>query len=189
MKETSDTENLAASEYLATYKAFGSYAADTLFWQLTFLNSALLGAPNKQTVQMKLLGQGILCEPLITACYDTPPGHQLVRLIDKNNRLFIIYVERYSVRNPAAREAAMKQWLDNGSQIARLLPMLNPYWKYPEWNAMIRHQIQLLSTIANDTAQGRYVTLNTTAPLCQRLAADMADYMAAGVLFERFQQN
>lgn len=175
-------ENGCAPDALDIYKAFGDLAADTLFWKLIFLNSALFGTPNRQDVKQKLLSQSRAGEALIHTYYTLPAADRLIELADVHNRLFVIYVERSAARRPALRESTHRQWEENGRRIARLLPQLNPFWKQPEWNAMIAHQIQLLTTIAQGTLEGQYAVFTTTAPLCQRLAADMADYMAAGVI-------
>ena len=79
---------------------------------------------------------------------------------------------------PRAGPPCVKALIGSGKKTAAespgFSPQLNPFWKQPEWNAMIAHQIQLLTTIAQGTLEGQYAVFTTTAPLCQRLAVEMA---------------
>ncbi len=119
-------ENGCAPDALDIYKAFGDLAADTLFWKLIFLNSALFGTPNRQAVKQKLLSQSRAGEALIHTYYTLPAADRLIELADVHNRLFVIYVERSAARRPALRESTHRQWEENGRRIARLLPPAQP---------------------------------------------------------------
>lgn len=170
------------------YQAIVGYMTDNLFWRLTYLNAALFHSPNKEDIKKKLLSMYKKLEAILSYFYHSSPAMQeLVRRMDNDNRLFVVYIDRCPSKNPAAREQTQRQWIENGNQIARLLSQLNTQWKQPEWTGMISQSIQMLSLIANQTIQGNYNCLIQNTPLCERLGVDMSEYMTKGIAEVHFK--
>lgn len=168
------------------YRACGNTAMDTLFWCLLYINSSLCRAANRQAIKEALLEQSKAYETLLGSFYPNPVGQDLIRRLDLQNRYFLVFVERGLSKNQSGQEQAHRQWMENGRQIARLFARLNPYWKEPEWSAMIGQWIHMLSRILRQSAAGDTDAFPQLAPLTRRLALDMSDYMAKGLVEKHY---
>lgn len=167
-------------EGMALYEAFANYAIDNLFWHLAYLNNAAFNTPLRTDIQRKLLSLNKAYETIIVDVYPTEIGRQLIHAMGMNNQLFINYVN-HLLQNSNQTQIIRQRWLENGQQIAQLLSELNPYWRVAEWSAMIRHETDLLQTIAINLKDKEYRTFIYTAPICRRLAIDMSKYMTTGI--------
>ncbi len=171
---------------LELYRTCRDMTADTLFWCLLYINSALCRAPNRQAIRDTLLEQSGEYARLFGWFYPGPTGQDLIRRLDRQNRYFLVYVDRCLTRNPDAGKQAMRQWEENGRQVARLFAQLNAYWKQPEWSAMIGQFRQMLGQIVTQSLEGDTSALPVMAPLAKRLADDMSAYLAKGFVEKHF---
>lgn len=169
---------------LRLYQAMGNYATENLFWSLVFLNNVCFNTPLKHDSKNKLLGMNRMYDTIITSIYPTGEGKDLVVAMANNNRLFIAYIE-HLMQGSSQAVQLKQQWKENGRRIAQLLCNMNPHWQAMEWNAMIGHEADLLDTIATNMQTKNYATFANMAPICQRLALDMSQYMCSGILKQR----
>ena len=168
-------------DMMRLYEAFSNYATDNLFWSLVDLNNAVFHTPLKEDAKNKLISLNKTYGTILSSIYPLDKSRDLITAMGNNNQLFIIYVENL-MRDSDQTNAVKQKWKENGQQIAQILHRLNPYWRVPEWAAMIQHETDLLEAIATSLKAQNYTTFINTSPICHRLALDMSKYMCAGIV-------
>lgn len=188
--ETSKEASMEASTFyedsLRLYQSVSAGFLDNLYWRLTYLNAAQFHTPNKTNIGNTLLSLYKDWEALVLRFYPSVAGQELVRRMDAANRLYTLYVERRCAGRKAQMEQTRQQWMENGQQMARLFSRLNSHWHQPEWSAMLGQSIQMLEHMAGESLAGNYNVFGEYVPLCQRLAADMSDYIVKGLSEKHF---
>ena len=173
-----------SEQELLLYKTLGNFMTENLFWRLLYLDNVNFETPLSSYTKNKLLNMDKSFENIITRIYPKKEANELVFAVNKYNQLFIAYVDAFISNHPDAN-ALKLQWEDSGQRIAHLLCKLNPYWHKTEWCAMIGHESQLLDSIATNLKTRNYAAFVNTAPICRRLAIDMAEYLSAGIVKQR----
>lgn len=163
------------------YQAMVSYAMENIFWQLVFLNNALFDTPLGTDAKSKLEAMSKRYATIITNIYPAADCQGLIDAMTNSNALFASYIE-HLLANSEQTACIKKEWLDNAQCTTQALCEINPYWKSTEWNAMLRHQNDLLESIVTNMLDKNYIAFANMAPICQRLAMDMSDYMCSGIV-------
>ncbi|MCB6364804.1 hypothetical protein LI291_01160 [Intestinibacillus massiliensis] len=173
-----------SEQELMLYQAFENFMTENLFWRLLYLNNASFGTPLSSYTKNKLMSMDKPFENIISKIYPAKEGNELVVAVAQYNRLFIAYVDCLVSNCPEAGKLK-REWEEGGQRIARILCKINPYWHKTEWSAMIKHETQLLNSIASNLQTRDYAAFVNTAPICRRLVIDMAAYLSAGILKQR----
>lgn len=174
-------------EQFEVYQAFSNFATDHLFWSLAYLNAALFHCPNREAVRRKLLALPEQHERLITYFYHSPEGVATAAALGRANRAFIQYIDATAGRDSEACDRCEAVWNEAIDAAAANLARLNPDWKREIWKAMLTQEYNMLRDIARATAEGNYEVFPKHTPLCARLARDMSEYLANGVVRQKMQ--
>lgn len=79
-------------------------------------------------------------------------------------------------------------WYENADQIAQMLSAINPQYQYEELRSMLYHHLSLLQKEISARLMGNYEADIQAFDEVEEQAADMADYLAAG-LIRQFPQK
>lgn len=169
------------------YEAFGNYATDHLFWSLVYLNAALFHCPNREAVRRKLLLLPEQHERLITYFYNTAEGVSVASAMQRASRAFIRYIDALADGKPGGCADCEAQWREAIDTIAANLALLNPDWRRDIWKTMLTQEYDMLLRIAKATQAGKYEAFPQDTPLCARLARDMSQYLASGIVKQKMQ--
>lgn len=164
----------------ALYRRISDFAVDQLLWRILYINSELEGHANAQALADKLMETSREAQLVIVGMNPSPMAAKLADDVVRSNELFIAYVKRLKAGESV--EQIHQAWEQNNRQMADLLQQVIP--GQISWQAMFDHECDLLRKVIEDVNAGKFRTLTDITPLLQRLAADMADYLAYGVLHQ-----
>ena len=164
----------------ALYRRISDFAVDQLLWRILYINSELDDHANAQALADKLMDTSREAQLVIMGMNLGPSASRLAADVVRGNELFIAYVKR--LKAGGNTEQIRQAWEENNRQMAELLKQVIP--GQINWQAMFDHECDLLRKVIEDVNAGKFKTLTDITPLLRRLAADMADYLAHGVLHQ-----
>lgn len=86
-------------------------------------------------------------------------------------------------RGTARARRHHKRWKRRSNKIIKKICQVVP-GSAEVWKAMLDHETELLNKTIQNIQDGKYRDMTDLASLLRRLAADMTDYMANGVLHD-----
>lgn len=153
-----------------------------VFWTYMYMQSSMFNSPNQLVIEEGILSLADAYGRLLGQYYGNGTKMILEKDIEAFFKTYIQYIEKLTQGEQAAQTELHQQWKEIGRKLAQKLSDLNPYWGMPEWNAMILQQIKMLDMEADNCLQGKYNSLESSFELFSRLATDMGNYMASGVI-------
>ena len=92
------------------------------------------------------------------------------------------YLEHLKQRQRRQAEQIRQQWLELNRLTAQRLAELNPHWESSLWGSMFTHNTNLLCQAADQDLLGNYRAISSSYLLLDRLAQEMGEYMATGII-------
>ena len=162
-------------------RAIYEYTADQLIWRILYLNSAVQNSPGLDVIGDKLLSLPRTFSLSLLNIDRTPAMHNFIQAAEEENRLYVGYAD--SVFQGKGNQAALRRdWEQNTQKIATLLSQINAFWEKEEWMTLISHQKQLLDLVMLDVKEGKCSTFTQILPMVKRMAMEMSDYLAHGLI-------
>ncbi len=166
----------------AAYRSIQDYSTELLLWRVMYTVNAFLHSPVLPAVQDKLRKTVEQLQTRMLSISNTPATQQLTEDIGRSNDAFIDYIHALAAGDSQS-QAYHKRWEEARNKIIKKICQVVP-GSAEVWKAMLDHETELLNETIQNIQDGKYRDMTDLASLLRRLAADMTDYMANGVLHD-----
>lgn len=170
----------------AAYRTILDYAVEQLMWLVMYAVNAFMDSPALPVVREKLQRISEQARNRLLSTSQTPEGKELAQTVYQCNEEYVRYVDSLAAGDGEAEEEKLR-WMTERARIGELIAKTVP-GSADLWVAMLHHETDLLNTVLKDLQRGRYHNMAEITSLLQRLATDMSDYMAKGVLHEHLSE-
>lgn len=153
-----------------------------VFWSFLYLQSKLFCCPNTAVIGDDLLDLSGEYGTLLAQYYGYEPGRLFSKNIYRHFEFYILYIDSLAGGKPEEADTALKQWQENSFLLVDQLSELNPNWRELEWRGMLTQEMQILQDAAQRSLAGDFEDLRFSVDIYDNIAAEIADYMAVGMI-------
>lgn len=154
----------------------------TTFWALMYMQSFLFDAKNIHNIGHELETQPAQYEIIFNHYYGqsfSSISHLSAETAPKYFKPFLTALK--AGRGTEASEIR-RSWLAEMRKASALFGAMNPFWDTAEFNSMLTHYVTLLCDSAENDILGKYQEIGTSYLVLCRLAGDLGEYMAMGII-------
>lgn len=152
------------------------------FWALMYMQSRLFHAENVDSIYQELQAQPAQYDQIMERYY----GISLIRGAAAEGsplyQYYAAYLDALDGRQRTQAGQIRSQWLALNQRTADRLAELNPHWDASLWSSMFVHNTNLLCQAADQDLLGNYRAISVSYLLLDRLAQEMGEYMATGII-------
>lgn len=156
--------------------------SENAFWIFMAMQSAIFKSENNSVIQTQIDNFSSQWCDLFTKYYDKNYMDTFKINISNFFDTYLSYLNHTIGGENQVCEGLLNKWKDLAGEISKSFANINPYWKEPEWRAIIGNQINILDKEIKNNVQGVYSTLNQSYNIYNRVTADIAEYAATGLI-------
>ena len=147
-----------------------------------YMQSFLFGAANVENIGHELEEQPAQYE-LIFRHYYGKRFSEIARLsVENEPRYFKPYLAALKAGRGTEAAGIKQRWLAEMKEAADIFGSMNPFWNGAEFETMLSHYIKILCTAAENDILGTYQEIGYAYLVLDRLAGDLGEYMALGII-------
>lgn len=152
------------------------------FWALMYMQSRLFDAENADSIYQELQAQPAHYDQIMERYYGVSLTSGAAADGSPLYHYYDTYLEHLKQRQRRQAEQIRQQWLELNRLTAQRLAELNPHWESSLWGSMFTHNTNLLCRAADQDLLGNYRAISSSYLLLDRLAQEMGEYMATGII-------
>lgn len=180
--------NAREDSYSFTERQYGLFTAcidswrTTTFWTLMYMQSFLFDAKNTDNIGRELDTQPAQYE-LIFRHYYGEGFASIGRLsVEASPKYFKPFLTALKAGRGTEASEMKRRWLLEVESAAEKFARINPFWSAAVFKTMLTHYITLLCTSAENDVLGKYQEIGDTYLVLDRLAGELGEYMAVGII-------
>lgn len=175
------SKNMTPSQF-EVIKELNLICSENSFWLFMAMQSAIFKSENNPVIQNQINNFSEQWCTLFNKYYD--PNYVNLFKINVSNFFdtYLSYLNHIINGENQICDGLLNQWKDLAGSVAKNFANVNPYWKEQEWRAIISNQINILDKEIKNNVQGVYSTLNQSYNIYNKVASDIAEYAATGLI-------
>ncbi len=156
--------------------------SENAFWLFMAIQSVIFKAQNAFVIRNQISLFSQKWGKLFSRFYKENEAKLLTANVNNFFETYISYLDNISERRYQVCQDLLDKWRYLANIIAENFANVNPHWRVMEWRAIITNQIQILDAEIRNNIQGNYSTLQLSYNIYNRVASDIADYVAVGLI-------